>query len=52
VRKNKCQLSNCRKNILSPFTVDSHRKNLLAKLAVKNTAGLIRLAVKKNDLII
>ena len=32
---------------LSPFTVDSHRKNLLAKLGVKNTASLIRLAVEK-----
>ncbi len=35
------------KIFLSPFTVDSHRKNLLAKLAVKNTASLIRLAVEK-----
>jgi DNA-binding NarL/FixJ family response regulator len=32
---------------LSPFTVDSHRKNLLAKLDVKNTASLIKLAVEK-----
>jgi len=32
---------------LSSFTVDSHRKNLLAKLEVKNTATLIRLAVEK-----
>lgn len=32
---------------LSPFTVDSHRKNLLAKLGVKNTASLIRLAVER-----
>ncbi|MBA4166350.1 MAG: response regulator transcription factor [Chitinophagaceae bacterium] len=31
---------------LSPFTVDSHRKNILAKLNVKNTAMLIRLAVE------
>ncbi|MDX2049248.1 MAG: response regulator transcription factor [Chitinophagaceae bacterium] len=31
---------------LSPFTVDSHRKNLLAKLEVKNTAMLIRFAVE------
>ena len=31
---------------LSPFTVDSHRKNLLAKLNVKNTAMLIRFAVE------
>ncbi|MEP7163865.1 MAG: response regulator transcription factor [Ferruginibacter sp.] len=35
------------KIFLSPFTIDSHRKNLLAKLAVKNTASLIRLAVEK-----
>lgn len=34
------------KIFLSPFTVDSHRKNLLAKLGVKNTACLIRLAVE------
>ena len=32
---------------LSPFTVDSHRKNLLAKLGVKNTASLIKLAVER-----
>ena len=35
------------KIFLSPFTVDSHRKNLLAKLNVKNTAMLIKLAVEK-----
>lgn len=35
------------KLFLSPFTVDSHRKNLLAKLDVKNTASLIRLAVEQ-----
>jgi DNA-binding NarL/FixJ family response regulator len=35
------------KIFLSPFTVDSHRKNLLAKLAVKNTASLIKLAVER-----
>ncbi|MEO8111111.1 MAG: response regulator transcription factor [Ginsengibacter sp.] len=35
------------KIFLSPFTVDSHRKNLLAKLGVKNTASLIRLAVER-----
>jgi len=28
------------------FKVDSHRKNLLAKLNVKNTATLIKLAVE------
>lgn len=35
------------KIFLSTFTVDSHRKNLLAKLGVKNTASLIRLAVER-----
>ena len=34
------------KLFLSPFTVDSHRKNLLAKFSVNNTAGLIKLAVR------
>jgi DNA-binding NarL/FixJ family response regulator len=35
------------KIFLSSFTIDSHRKNLLAKLNVKNTASLIRLAVER-----
>ena len=35
------------KLFLSSFTVDSHRKNLLAKPDVKNTATLIRLAVER-----
>jgi DNA-binding NarL/FixJ family response regulator len=34
------------KLFLSQFTVDSHRKNLLAKLNVRNTASLIRVAVE------
>ena len=34
------------KIFLSSFTVDSHRKNLLAKLQVKNTACLVKLAVE------
>jgi DNA-binding NarL/FixJ family response regulator len=34
------------KIFLSQFTVDSHRKNLLANLNVKNTASLIKLAVE------
>lgn len=34
------------KIFLSPFTVDSHRKNLLAKLGVKNTASLIKMAIE------
>ena len=32
---------------ISPLTVDSHRKNLLTKLEVHNTATLIRLAVER-----
>ena len=35
------------KIFLSQFTVDSHRKNLLAKMNVKNTASLIRIAVEQ-----
>ncbi len=34
------------KIFLSSFTVDSHRKNILAKLGAKNTASLVRLAVE------
>lgn len=34
------------KLFLSPLTVDTHRKNLLRKLNVKNTAGLVRYAVE------
>ena len=34
------------KIFLSSLTIDSHRKNLLAKLNVKNTASLIKLAVE------
>lgn len=33
---------------ISPLTVDSHRKNLLMKLQVNNTASLIRLAVENH----
>jgi len=36
------------KLFLSMHTVDSHRKNLLTKFGVNNTAGLIRLAAKTN----
>lgn len=32
---------------ISPLTVDSHRKNLLTKLNVKNTASLIRIAIEQ-----
>jgi DNA-binding NarL/FixJ family response regulator len=35
---------------LSPTTVDTHRKNLLAKLNVKNTASLVKFAME-HDLI-
>ncbi|MBK7869194.1 MAG: response regulator transcription factor [Saprospiraceae bacterium] len=31
---------------ISPLTVDSHRKNLLAKLGVKNTAAMIKMALE------
>ena len=34
------------KLFVSPFTVDTHRRNLLTKLDVKNTAMLIRYAVE------
>jgi DNA-binding CsgD family transcriptional regulator len=42
-------LQTSRKTIifLSQFTVDTHRKNLLARLNVRNTASLIRLAVEQ-----
>jgi len=36
------------KLFISPLTVESHRKNLLTKLNVNNTASLIRLAVNMN----
>ncbi len=32
---------------LSPRTVDTHRKNILAKLQVKNTAALVKYATEK-----
>jgi DNA-binding NarL/FixJ family response regulator len=35
------------KLFISSFTVDSHRKNLIAKLNVKNTASLVKLAVER-----
>jgi DNA-binding NarL/FixJ family response regulator len=35
------------KLFISPLTVDSHRKNLLTKFSVNNTATLIRLAVER-----
>lgn len=33
---------------ISPRTVDAHRRNLLQKLDVKNTAGLVRYAIHHN----
>ena len=34
------------KLFLSPRTIDTHRRNLLQKLEVKNTAGLVKFAIK------
>ena len=34
------------KLFISPRTVDTHRRNLLEKLEVKNTAGLVKYAIK------
>lgn len=36
------------KLFISPRTVDTHRRNLLAKLELKNTAGLVKYAIKNN----
>ena len=33
---------------ISVRTVDTHRRNLLDKLGVKNTAGLVKYAIQKN----
>ena len=35
-----------KKLFISPTTVDSHRKNLLAKMNMKNTASLIKFAME------
>jgi two-component system, NarL family, nitrate/nitrite response regulator NarL len=35
-----------KKIFLSPLTVNTHRKNLIRKLGIKNTAGLVRYAVE------
>ncbi|MEO8513630.1 MAG: response regulator transcription factor, partial [Ignavibacteria bacterium] len=32
---------------ISYNTVDTHRKNIMHKLAIKNTAGLVRYAIEK-----
>jgi DNA-binding NarL/FixJ family response regulator len=36
------------KLFISPHTVDTHRKNLLAKLNVRNTAGLVKFALQNH----
>ena len=33
---------------ISAYTVDTHRKNIINKLGVKNLAGLVRFAFEKN----
>lgn len=33
---------------VSPLTVDSHRKNLLAKFGVKNTAAMVKMALEQH----
>lgn len=38
------------KLFISTFTVDTHRKNLLSKLQVKNTVGLIKYALEQKIL--
>ncbi len=38
------------KLFLSPRTIDTHRRNLLQKLGAKNTAGLVKFAIK-NELV-
>ena len=38
------------KLFISVTTVDTHRKNLLAKLGAKNTAALIKIAVSRGYL--
>jgi len=36
------------KLFISPRTVDTHRANLMSKLDIRNTAGLVRYAIEKN----
>ncbi|MGZ3933249.1 MAG: response regulator transcription factor, partial [Bacteroidia bacterium] len=36
------------KLVLSTHTVNTHRKNIMNKLAVNNTAGIVMFAVKNN----
>ena len=35
---------------LSPYTIDSHRKRMMERLQVKNTAGLIRMGFQNGFL--
>ena len=37
-----------KKLFLSVSTVETHRKNLIAKLGVNNTVGLVKFAIKNN----
>jgi DNA-binding NarL/FixJ family response regulator len=36
------------KLFLSPYTVDTHRKNILQKLEINNTAELVKIALEQN----
>jgi DNA-binding NarL/FixJ family response regulator len=36
------------KLFLSAHTINTHRKNIMSKLGVKNTAGIVMYAVKSN----
>jgi DNA-binding NarL/FixJ family response regulator len=47
ILKGNTTLEICEKLFVSKNTVDSHRKNLLSKLGVKNTAELVKLAIEK-----
>jgi len=38
------------KLFITPDTVNSHRKNLISKLQVRNTAGLIRTSIERGIL--
>ena len=36
------------KLFLSTYTIDTHRKNILQKLDIKNTAELVKIALEQN----
>ncbi len=40
-----------RELFISPYTADSHRKNLISKMGVKNTAGLVRVGFQRGLLL-